>query len=143
MGPIVCATRGGEASRRTQERAIALALEWEAPLIFIFVVDSNLDRPIDEELNAIVADELERLGKRLLCIAQVRAQEQGVSADIVVRHGTVRQVIEDFLLEVHASTLILGMPQNNSHTQAFAQETIPQFAQELRAATGVEVIIVE
>ena len=62
MGPIVCATRGGEASRRTQERAIALALEWEAPLIFIFVVDSNLDRPIDEELNAIVADVLERLG---------------------------------------------------------------------------------
>ena len=27
MGPIVCATRGGEASRRTQERAIALARE--------------------------------------------------------------------------------------------------------------------
>ncbi len=34
MGPIVCATRGSEASRRTQERAITLAQERGAPLIF-------------------------------------------------------------------------------------------------------------
>lgn len=143
MRPIVCATRGGKASRRTQEQAIALARERGAPLIFIFVADSNLDRPMDEALNAALADELERLGKRLLCIAQARAQEQGISADIVVRHGAVRQAIGDFLREVNASTLILGMPQSSSGTQVFAPDGVSKFAQEIRDTTGVEVIVIE
>ena len=142
MGPIVCATRGGEASRRTQERAIRLAREWGAPLIFLFVVDTNFTRPADQALAEVLADELERLGRRLLCIARARAEEQGISADMAVRHGSVRQVIEEFLQEVGASTLVMGAPGAGLERKTFSPGELPQFAQEINATTGVEVILV-
>lgn len=142
MGPIVCATRGGEASRRTQERAIALARERGDRLIFLFVVDTNFAQPNNQALADVLADELERLGRRLLCIAQVRAHEEGISADMVVRHGAVRQTIEDFLREVKASTLVLGAPGTGSEKKTFSLEELPQFAQAINLNTGVEVIVV-
>jgi nucleotide-binding universal stress UspA family protein len=122
--------------------AIALARERGAPLIFFFVVDTNFARPANQALAEALVDELERLGTRLLCIARARARDQGVSADIVVRHGTVRHTIEDFLREVKASALILGAPGTGSEKKAFSQGEIPRFTQEISASTGVEVILV-
>ena len=143
MGPIVCATRGGEASRRTQEQAIALACERGAALIFLFVADPISIGPADEALAEALADELKRLGNQLLCIARSRAREHKVDANMVVRQGPVRQTIEDFLREVNASALILGLPRTGLGTQVFAPDQMPEFAQGIRAATGVEVLIVE
>jgi nucleotide-binding universal stress UspA family protein len=143
MGPIICATRGGEASRRTQERAIALAQERGDPLIFLFVADTNFTHPANEALAEALADELEHLGRRLLCIAQARAQEQGISAEMVVRRGSVRQTIESFLREQRASILVLGAPRSDSEKQTFSPGEMPQFAQEITKNTGVEVIVVE
>ena len=143
MGPIVCATRGGEASRRTQERAIALSRERGAALIFLFVADPNFGKPMNKIMTAVLTDELERLGKALLCIAQARAREQGITAEMAVRHGPVRPTIEDFLREVNASMLVIGAPQSGSETQAFAPGEMPQFARDIYATTGIEVIVVE
>lgn len=142
MGPIVCATRGGEASRRTQERAIALARERKASLIFLFVADTNFAQPSNPALAEALADEMERLGRGLLYIARTRAEEQGVSAEMVVRYGAVRQAIEDFLREVQASTLVLGAPGTGSENKTFSPGELPQFAQEINTTTGVEVIVV-
>jgi len=142
MGPIVCATRGGEASRRTQEHAIALARERGDPLIFLFVADSSFAHPDSRALAEALADELERLGHSLLSIAQVRAREQGISAEAAIRHGSVRQAIEDFLREVKASTLVLGAPGAGSEKKTFFPGELPQFAQEINTATGVDVIVV-
>lgn len=143
MGPIVCSTRGGEASHRTQERAIALACEREAALIFLFVVDPSFIEPRDEALAAALADELKRLGNQLLCIARARAREHEVDADVVVRQGAVRQTIEEFLREVNASALVLGVPHTNLGAQVFASCKVSQFAQELHSTTGVDVFIVD
>jgi nucleotide-binding universal stress UspA family protein len=143
MGPIVCATRGGEASRRTQERAIELARERGDPLIFLFVSDINFMHSADEAMADALRDELDRLGKRLLCIAQARAEDQGITADMAVRHGAVRAAIVAFLQEVGASTLVLGAPDAGSGKQTFAPGELPEFAQEIRAHTGVEVVVVE
>ena len=142
MGPIVCATRGGEASRRTQEKAIALARERGAPLVFLFVADTNFAQPSNSSLADALADELERLGRGLLYIARSRAEEQDVSAEMVVRHGAVRQAIEDFLREVHASALVLGAPGTGSEKKTFSPGELPRFAQEINSSTGVEVIVV-
>ncbi len=142
MGPIVCATRGGEASRRTQERAIALARERKASLIFLFVADTSFAQPSNPALAEALTDEMERLGRGLLYIARTRAEEQGVSAEMVVRYGTVRQAIEDFLREVQASTLVLGAPGTGSEKKTFSPGELPQFAQDISASTGVEVIVV-
>lgn len=142
MGPIVCATRGGEASRRTQEKAIALARAREAPLIFLFVADTNFAHLSNPALAEVLADEMERLGRGLLYIARTRAEEQGIFAEIVVRYGAVRQAIEDFLREVQASTLVMGAPGTGSEKKTFSPGELPQFAQEINTTTGVEVIVV-
>lgn len=143
MGPIVCVTRGGEASLRTQERAIEMACEWEAALIFLFVADPGFARPVDEKLAVALADELDRLGNELLCIARSRARDHKVDADVVVRHGPARQTLEDFLHEVSASTLVLGVPHTDLGAQAFASGRVPQFAREIGATADVDVVIVE
>jgi len=143
MGPIVCSTRGGEVSHRTQERAIALACERGAALIFLFVVDLSFSEPMDELLAAALADELERLGNQLLCIARTRAREHKVDADVIVRRGAVRPTIEGFLREVNASALVLGVPRTNLGAQVFASCEISQFAQELHSTIGVDVFIVD
>jgi len=143
MGPIVCATRGGEASRRTQERAIALSLERGAALIFLFVADSNFGKPMSKAMTDVLIDELERLGTMLLCIAQARAREQGITAEMAVRQGPVRPTIEGFLREVSASALVIGAPQIGSETHAFAPGEMPQFVRDIYATTGIEVIVVE
>ena len=143
MGAIVCATRGGEASRHSQERAIALARERGVPLIFLFVADTTATRLANPALAQALADELEGLGRRLLSIAQARAQEQGVTAGVVVRRGAVRLEIADFLRQVQADTLILGAPGSGSEKRAFSPGELPEFAREISAATGVQVIVVE
>ncbi len=142
MGPIVCATRGSEASRRTQERAITLAQERRAPLIFLFVVDTALIRPANMDIADVVADELERLGRRLLGIAQARAREQGVEAEMAIRHGDVQQGVESFLREVNADTLLIGAPRSGAEHPAFDPAALDEFAKRLRTSIGVEVIVV-
>ena len=71
-----------------------------------------------------------------------RAEEQGVFADVTVRHGSVRSAIEDFVREMNASTLVLGAPGTGSEKKTFSPEELPRFAQEINANTGVEVILV-
>jgi hypothetical protein len=89
------------------------------------------------------ADELEHPGKMLLCIAQARAREQGIMAEMALRHGAVRPTIEDFLRRVNASTLVIGESRTGSEPQAFAPGEIPRFARDIHRTTGIEVVVVE
>ncbi len=142
MQPIVCATRGGEASRRTQERAIALAKERGTDLIFLYVADCGFAKPLSPTLEAALNDELMRLGRSLVSIAQVRAQDQGVNARVVVLCGEVRESIEEYLRQVDASTLVIGAPRPTSAQRALDAEGVNQFADAIRQTTGVEVVVV-
>jgi nucleotide-binding universal stress UspA family protein len=140
-GPIVCATRGGRACRCTQERAIQLAKERGTKLIFLFVADPSFAGPVDDALEAALTDELTRLGRSLLYIAQERAHKQGLEAEIAIRHGRVQQSIEQYIRQVNASTLVIGSPQANSVLQTFSPEELNSFATAVRQATGVEVVV--
>ncbi len=142
MGPIVCATRGGEASRRTQERAIALAKERETPLIFLCVFDSRLAERLDDALAAAVRKEQQWLGRALLGIAQARAQAQNLAAEAVVRSGPVLETIEEYLRQVDAAALVIGEPKTDSPLAAFASNRVYEFAERIQQDTGVEVIVV-
>ena len=142
MGPIVCATRGSEASRRTQERAIALAQERKTTLIFLYIVDPTFIEPPHKTLAVVVLDELEQLGRGLLGLAQSRAREQGLQADIAIRRGAIQPTLSDFLREVNASTIIIGAPQRSSAAPVFNSDAISRLVQHIRDTTGVEVIVV-
>lgn len=143
MGSIVCATRGGEASRRTQQRAIRLAQERDAGLTFLCVVDPSFANPSDERLRAALQDELRRLGRSLLCIAQRRAEELGVRASTEVRCGPVLENIVAYLRESAADTLVIGAPEKERKIDALDPKNVERLAQEIRESTGVEVILVE
>jgi len=142
MGPIVCATRGGEAGRRTQERAIALAKERGSELIFLCVFDPGFAGPLTSALSAAVTEEQQWLGRALVSVAQARAREQGVEAGAVVLSGPVLESIEEFLCEAGASTLCIGQPKVDSPLGTFSQGTIRSCARHVEQNTSVEVIVV-
>jgi nucleotide-binding universal stress UspA family protein len=142
MQPIVCATRGGEACRRTQERAIRLAKEKDAPLVFLYIADPSLVGPVSEPLEEALRQENARLGRALLRVAQERARKQGLTAEAVVLHGSVQHSIQDYLRQVEADTLVLGAPRVGAAPQVFTAEGIESFAEAVRQETEVKVIVV-
>jgi nucleotide-binding universal stress UspA family protein len=143
MGPIVCATRGGEASLRAQEKAIELAKERGSELIFLYVVDPSFAGDIEEAMVDTLTDELRRLGKCLLRLARTRARERGQAAQIAIRRGAIQQSVIAYLQEADASTLVVGSPQPDAGPQTFDRERLSGFAAAVQAATGVEVVVVE
>jgi nucleotide-binding universal stress UspA family protein len=142
MGPFVCATRGGEAGRRTQEWAIALAKEQAAELIFLCVFDPSFVGHSNEGLKAAVEKEQQWLGRALLGIAQARAEKEGVKAGREVRSGPILETIEAFLRQVDASVLIIGEPKISSALAAFRPGRVQHFAERIRQDTGVDVMVV-
>jgi nucleotide-binding universal stress UspA family protein len=132
----------GEASHRTQDQAIALAKERNTELIFLCVVDASFAGPLDDRLAAALDDELKRLGRSLLNIAETRAQEQGVPARTVCISGPVRESIEGFLQETDASAFVIGSSRSKAKHQAFGSGDVAEFAESLQQAVDVEGIVV-
>lgn len=140
MTNVVCATRGGEGSRAAQEMAIHYARENGCNLNFLYVVDVKTLDEFDDSLLPAVREELKWLGLSLLRIARNRAEQAGVSAEIVIREGDVRLVIEEFLQESRAEMLILGAPRGTT-ANVFGDDAIEKFAQRIQDESGVRVVI--
>ena len=116
MSVILCATRGGEASIKTQQRAIGLAKEREAKLVFIFVADVRfLDHYTAPRVPAMEG-EMEHLGEFLLLMAKERAEKAGVEADFTVRKGVFMAALIEAAKELGASLIVLGRPADDSVT---------------------------
>jgi len=142
MGKIVCPTRGGEPSRRLQERAIELARQRGDELIFLYVVNTEFVRDLAAPILVDIRDELTKMGQFILLQAQERAAAQGVKARGEIREGPVRQAIQDFVCEMKADLLVIGRPRPESARRAFEANGIRDFARTLKEATGVEVEVV-
>jgi len=141
MGRILCATRGGEASHRTQDAAIALAKEQGDELIFLYVADYSFLNQTAAPLVVDVEARLVRMGEFLLLMAQERAAVQGISAQTVVREGRLRAELVGAAKELEVDLIVLGRSVN-LHRQAIFDETALQaFATSLQAITGTEVRI--
>lgn len=142
MGPIVCATRGGEAGRRTQEWAIKLSKEQGRALIFFAVFDPRCAEHLGKDMVEAVQKEQRWLGRALLGVARARARKEGIEAGAEVRCGPVLETIEGYLQEVDASVLIIGEPKVDCALAAFQPGRVHHFADQVRQDTGVEVIVV-
>lgn len=141
MGKILCATRGGEASYRTQDAAIALAQQRGDELLFLFVVDVEfLKRTARAVRPDVVSAEMAKMGCFLLAMAQERAQQGGVAADYLLRHGDLRQELKSAALELDIALVVLGRPVGQQST--FALEDLEAFAAEIEDETGVAACIV-
>lgn len=140
MSVILCATRGGEASYRTQDKAIAMAKERGATLLFLYVVDLRF---LDKTAAPIVVDvenEVTDMGEFFLLMAKERAAEQGVSAMTACRSGRVHEEIKKVALEQGVSMVVLGRPAGSE--SAFQLSSLEAFAAEIKNETGIETIVV-
>jgi len=142
MGLIVCATRGGEAGRRTQERAVALAKERGDELVFLCVFDPTFAGSLSDVLSEAVVQEQQWLGRALTSVAQSRARKQGVDAFTEVRSGPVVESIEEFLREACASMLVIGEPKVDSTLGAFKQGKVQSCADQMVDKVGIDVEVV-
>jgi nucleotide-binding universal stress UspA family protein len=141
MGKILCATRGGEASYRTQDAAIALAKERGDELLFLYVVDIGfLDKTMRAVRPDVVTTEMENMGQFLLLMAQERAEKQNVSADYLLRRGQLRDELKAAARDPDVTLVVLGKPVGDE--SAFVPASLEALATEIEAETRTPVRIV-
>jgi len=139
MGKMLCATRGGEASYRTQEKAIALAKERGDELIFLYVVDLGFLNMTASPIVVDVESGVERMGEFLLTMAQEHARERGLEVQVIIREGKTREEIKAAAKELEVDCVVLGLPAEGG---VFREESIRAFAREIEEETGAEVALV-
>jgi hypothetical protein len=141
MNKILCATRGGEASQRTQEAVIAMAKEHEASILFLFVVDVEFLKLTARGVRPdVVAAEMEHMGEFLLAIACERATSQDVKADMCVRRGPLAEALASAAREEEADCIAFGRPAGPE--SSFSLESLEQLAADLEAELDIETCIV-
>jgi nucleotide-binding universal stress UspA family protein len=140
MGLILCATRGGEASYRTQQAAIALAKERGDKIVFLYIIDLHFLDKIAAPIVVDVESELEQMGQFFLLMAKERAIEQGIEVYTITRKGAVREEIIKATREEGATLVVLGRPAGETST--FQAASLQAFAEEIERQTGAETMLV-
>lgn len=138
---IICPTRGGEGSRASQRAAAARAKELDARLEYIYVVDEMQIEGVDNTLRHALRKELLWIGRALLELAAKRGRLEGVSAEIVVLEGSLRDQLIAYMREHNVHTMFIGAPRGSS-TNIFGDEEIEQFALMAERETNAKVEVV-
>jgi nucleotide-binding universal stress UspA family protein len=140
MARILCATRGGTASYRAQDAAIKLAGERGDELYFLYVVNIGfLDKTARAVRPDMVEAEMEKLGEFLLEMARERAAGQGISAEVILRHGVLPKELAAAATEYEVDSIVLGRPAEGG---VYSLEELEAFAADIKAKTGSQVLIV-
>lgn len=135
MGKILCATRGGEASVRTQDAAISRAKETGDELVFLYIYDMDFMAHAKYALRSdVVTDELDRMAEFLMTMAVERAKKKGIDARYVIRQGEFAEELVAAAQEEQAVLVILGCPEEQNNFQV---ESLRDLADRLQAETGI------
>jgi nucleotide-binding universal stress UspA family protein len=141
MKKILCATRGGEASRKTQDAVIAKAKAEGASVLFLYVVDVEFLKLTARGVRPdVVATEMEHMGEFLLAMACERAAAQGVEADLCIRHGPLIEALESAAREEGADAVAFGRPAGPE--SSFSLADLECLAAQIEEDTGIETHIV-
>jgi len=139
MGTILCATRGGEASVRTQQAAIERARAGGDRLAFIYVLDMDfMIHALYGMRSDVVKEEMEHMADFLLAMAIERAQKGGVEAEGLIREGRISEELKAAVKETGAHLVVLGRPADES---LFRLHELEELAARLSKETGVEFVI--
>ena len=141
MGKILCATRGGEASYRTQDAAIALAQERGDELLFLYVVDLKFLKKTARAVRPdVVLAEMEKMGEFFLALAQERAQKQGVTASYILCRGELHEALKTSGCQPDVTLVVLGKPAGEE--SAFGLESLKTLAVEIETEIRTPVRII-
>lgn len=144
MSGIVCAIRGGPASRPTIDKAIQLAVETELPLYFLYVVNLDFLSHTSSSRTHLISKELTEMGEFILLTAQAKAQAKGIDANGIVHKGNVRDEIVNLCLEMKADYVVLGKPKvQPGKENVFTEDRLDKFAERIADESGAEIILAE
>jgi nucleotide-binding universal stress UspA family protein len=140
---IVCAIRGGPASRPTIDKAIELASERGLVLYFLYVVNIDfLDHTIRSRVQTI-SQQMQQMGEFIILSAQATAQTKGSEAQGLVRHGEVTDEIPKLCHEIQADYLVVGRPKFHQEESHFTQTLLADFIKRVEEQTGAKVVLSE
>ena len=140
MGLILCATRGGEASYRTQQAAIAMAKEHGDEIVFLYIIDLRFLNKTAAPIVVNIENELDQMGRFFLLMAKERAIEEGVEVRTIIRNGIVKKEIINAVLDEDATLVVLGRPAGKQ--SAFQTSSLETFAAEIERVTKASTILV-
>lgn len=143
MSGIICAIRGGAASQPTIRQAIRTAREVGEPLYFLYVVNVDFLLHTSHSRVQTISRELRELGEFILLTAQTRAEGEGVSAQGILREGSVSEVIVALCHELGADYVILGRPRSRQAENVFTHDMLSDYSQRIEQETGARVIFAE
>lgn len=139
--PILCPTRGGEASIPNQDRAIAIAKERQTGILFLYVSNVQFLGLMASPVVVDIQTELEEMGEFLLAMAEERAEKAGVRASSAVRSGVFQHELKAIILDNDVEIVVMGRSAGRSGivTQEFLEALIDEIIRD----TGVEFIVVD
>jgi nucleotide-binding universal stress UspA family protein len=138
---IVCAVRGRPESRTTVTRAVDLALEHQAPLTFLHVIDAEFLEHATVAPLSVVYKELVEMARFAMLILCDRAQRRGVrTVDYIVMEGNIRKQLRQFAIDTQADLMIMGAPTPGPGKNVFKQEELKQFIREMEQESNLRII---
>jgi cation:H+ antiporter len=135
---ILCATRGGQASQPTHTRAIQIAKEMNAEIIFLYVFDKNALPREATPLVINVEAQIRHMRHFLQRTAVESACQAGIRSRVIVRAGSLLEQITAIAGEESVSIAILGNPKE--HGSLFKRDALRSLAKEIASSAGIEVI---
>jgi nucleotide-binding universal stress UspA family protein len=138
---ILCPTRGGKGSYPNQDRAIAIAKERGAEVLFLYITNVQFLGLTAAPKLIDIENEMDEMGEFMLTMAQERAENASVNALTHVQRGQFREVLIDFIEEHQIDTVVLGSSAGG--TGVITAEYIQELVDEISGKTGVEFIVVD
>ena len=138
---ILCPTRGGKGSYPNQDRAIAIAKERGAEVLFLYITNVQFLGLTAAPKLIDIENEMDEMGEFMLTMAQERAENASVNALTCVQRGQFREVLIDFIEEHQIDTVVLGSSAGG--TGVITAEYIQELVDEISGKTGVEFIVVD
>ncbi len=138
---IICAVRGGPESRETVSRAIDLALQYEARLTFLHVLDAEFLEYATVGPLSVIYNELVEMGTFAMLILCDRAQRRGLEqVDYIVREGNIRKQLHQFAIETRAEMMVMGKPTRSPGRNVFKPDAFEVFVSELGAEGNIQIL---
>ena len=141
---ILCLVRGGKESKRTVTKAIELALEMDARLVFFHVIDAEfLSQSMMGTRIKVVYQALSDMADFAMAILEDRAKRRGIKeVETIIREGNIIKQLRQAALETQAKMLVIGHPIPSPGANIFKEDEIIVFAKELEEEGKVKVLLV-
>jgi hypothetical protein len=141
MSSIVCAVRGGPDSQPTISKSIVWAKDTGLPLYFLYVVNLDFLTHTSSSRVHTVKQEMEQMGEFILLTARSEASAHGVTAQGIVRQGSVMEEIIKLCHEVEARYLVVGFPKGKEEHDVFSHDAMTDFVARIEQQTGAKVVM--